>query len=226
MRGPNIYSTLQYCEGFFMLKKILLSLLLVFGISEAISQKLVEKQLDATRFERLIISSDMINTLTITSEATNQIRIVNKVVGENYENVILTTSEESKTLKIGTSYSPYFIAENDKLAAHKVMSVDIELTIPNFLYVEVHTPLASISVTGNYFNFHAYLENGDCQLNNFLGNAIIKTKQGNIKVQARENVSGRAFSTNGSVVNYLPGKAKYTIIAESHGGDISLLQTK
>lgn len=209
-----------------MLKKILLSLLLAFGISEAISQKLVEKQLDATRFERLVISSDMINTLAVTSEATNQIRIVNKVVGENYENVIVTTSEENKTLKIGTSYSPYFIADNDKLAAHKVMSVDIELTIPNFLYVEVNTSIASISVTGNYSNFHAYLENGDCQLNNFLGNASIKTKQGNIEVHARENVSGRAFSKNGSVVNYLPGKAKYTIIAESRDGDISLLQTK
>ena len=199
---------------------------MVFGISEAISQKLVEKQLDATRFEHIIISSEIINTLVIMSEATDQIRIVNKVAGENYENVILTTSEENKTLKIGTSYSPYFIAENDKLAAHKVMSIDIELTLPNFLFVEVHTPIASISVKGNYSNFHAYLENGDCQLNNFLGNAAIKTKQGNIEVHAKENVSGRAFSANGSVVNYLPGKAKYTIIAESRDGNISLLQTK
>ena len=73
---------------------------------------------------------------------------------------------------------------------------------------------------------NVYLENGDCQLNDFLGNASIKTKHGNIKVHARENVSGRAFSTNGSVVNYLPGQAKYTIIAESRDGDISLLQTK
>jgi len=209
-----------------MLKKILLSLLLVVGISEAISQKVVEKQLDGTRFERISITSDLINTLTITSEATNEIRIVNKVAGENYENVIVTNSEENKTLKIGASYSPYFIAENDKLAAHKVMSVDIELTIPNFLYVEVNTSIASISVTGNYSNFLAYLENGDCQLNNFLGNASIKTKRGNINVHARENVSGRAFSTNGGVVNYLPGRAKYTIIAESLDGDISLLQTK
>lgn len=201
-------------------------LLLVCSFSEAVSQKVVEKQLDATRFERLIISSEIINTLTITSEATNKIRIVNKVVGENYENVVVTTSEENKTLKIGTSYSPFFIAENDKLAAHKVMSVDVELTIPNFLDVEVNTSIASINVTGNYANFQAYLENGDCHLNNFLGNASIKTKQGIIKVYAKANVSGRAFSRNGSVVNNLPGKAKYTIIAESHDGDISLLQTK
>ena len=204
----------------------MLSVLLLVGISDAISQKLVEKQLDATRFERLIISSELINRLTILSGVTNQIRIVNKVVGENYENVIITTSEENKTLKIGLSYSPYFKPENDKLAAHKIMSVDIELTIPNFLYVEVDTSIASINVTGNYLNFQAYLENGDCELNNFLGNAIITTKKGNIKVGAKENVSGRAFSANGTVVNYLPGMAKYTVIAESRDGDISLLQTK
>jgi hypothetical protein len=209
-----------------MLKRIVLILLMVFGISEAISQKLVEKRLDATRFERLIISSEIINTLTITSEATNQITIVNKVVGENYENVIVTTSEENKTLKIGAIYSPYFNAKNDKLAAHKVMSIDIELTIPNFLIVEVYTPISSINVRGNYSNLHAYLENGNCHLINFFGNASIKTKNGDIDVHAKENVSGRAFSTNGTVVNYLPGKAKYTIIAESRDGDISLQQTK
>jgi hypothetical protein len=213
-------------RGFFMLKKIVLSLLLLGGVYDAISQKLVEKQIDATRFERLIISSELINRLTIISEATNQIRIVNKVVGENYENVLVTTSEENKTLKIGTSYSPYFIAENDKLAANKVMSVDIELTIPNFLYVEVNTSIASVSATGNYSNFQAYLEYGDCELRDFLGNAIINTKQGNIKVYAKEHVSGRAFSLKGTVINYLPGKAKYTILAESRDGDISLLQTK
>ncbi|MFT4848973.1 MAG: hypothetical protein ACI83B_001511 [Sediminicola sp.] len=209
-----------------MLKKILLNLFLVFGICEAVSQKLVEKQLNATTFERIVISSKIINTLAINTEVTDQIRIVSKVVGENCENVVVTTSQENKTLKIGASYSPYFIAENDKLAAHKVISVDVELTIPNFLYVEVRTSIASVSVIGNYSNLQANLENRDCELNNFLGNASIKTKRGNIKVHVKGSVSGRAFSTNGSVVNYLPGRAKYTIVAESRDGDISLLQTK
>lgn len=204
----------------------MLCVLFVFFFFEAISQKIVEKQLDATRFERISVTSDWINTLTIATEATDQIRIVSKVVGENCENVIITTSEENKTLKIGTSYSPFFIPENDKLAAHKVMSVAIAITIPNFLFVEVNTPLASISGVGNYSNFQANLENGDCELIDFLGNASIITRQGNIKVLAKEQVSGRAFSTNGSVINYLPGKAEYTIIAESRDGDVSLLQTK
>jgi hypothetical protein len=209
-----------------MLKKIVLSLLLIFGISEAISQKFVERQLDAAIIERLIISSDLINTLTINTQATSQIRIASKVAGEYYESLVVTTSEENKTLLIGASYSPYFIPENDKLAAHKVMSVDIELTIPTFLFVEVSTPIATVSAVGNYANFHAYLENGDCQLNRFLGNASITTKGGDITVRAKENVSGRAFSEKGSVINYLPGMARYTIIAESRDGDISLLQTK
>ena len=125
----------------------MLSLLVAFGTAEAISQKVVEKQLDASEIKRLIITSNMINTLSITSEETDQITIVNKVVGEGYENVIVTTSAENNTLKIGTSYSPYFIPENDKLAAHKVISVDMMLTIPDFLYVEVETSIASINVT-------------------------------------------------------------------------------
>ena len=209
-----------------MLKQSGFILFIVFGVSKAIAQKIVEKQLDASRFERLSISSDIVNTLTINSQETDQIRIVTKVVGENHENVMLTISEDKTTLNVGTSYTPYFTPENDKLSAHKVMSVALEFIVPNFIDLELSTSMGSVNLTGNYRSVEVYLENGNCQLNNFLGDAIIKTHEGDIWVAAQEHVSGRAFSKSGKVLNYLPGSAIYTVVAESLNGDISMLQTK
>lgn len=209
-----------------MLKKIGLLILLCFGSTEVKSQKILEKQLDASETTQLLIASDMINLISITSEKTDQIKIITKIAGENRENVILTTFEENNKLTIGTGFTPYFEAENDKLAAHKVISVEMQITIPDFLIVEIDTKIASVDVAGNYDVFRANLEYGNCELNDFLGHAMIKTVHGNILVYAPKNVSGRAFSNKGSVINYLPGNAKYTIIAESRDGDISLFQTK
>lgn len=209
-----------------MLKKIAFLLILTFVVADAISQKTLEKQFDASEITHLAIYSEMISKLTIVSEKTDKISIVTKVTGENFENVVVTASEENKTLRIGTAYSPYFIAQNDKLAAHKVISIEMQMTIPEFLNIEVETKIASVKASGKYAEFRASLEYGNCELINFLGDAGLKSWHGNIIVYARKNIWGKAFSQKGTVINSLPSKGKYSILAESMEGDISLLQTK
>lgn len=209
-----------------MLKKIAFLLLLVLGGADGISQKILEKQFDASEITHLSIYSEMINKLTIVSEKTDKITIITKVAGEHFENVLVTSSEEFKTLKIGTTYSPYFKAENDKLAAHMVISIEMEVTIPKFMNIDIETKIASVWASGKYTNFKASLEYGNCDLNEFLGNADLKVLYGHIVVYAGKNTSGKAFSQKGTVINYLPVNGKYSILAESREGDISLLQTK
>lgn len=209
-----------------MLKKIGILIFLCYGSTEVMAQKILEKQYDAFETERVIIASGMINRLTIVSEKTDQIKLSMKIVGENSENVVVTTSEVNNILTIGTGFTPYFEAENDKLAAHKVIAAEMQITLPDFLEVEVDTSIAHIYVNGNYSVFRANLVSGNCDLHNFLGNAMIQTVSGSIIVYAKALVSGKAFSNNGSVINNLPKQGKYTVIAESRDGDISLLQTK
>jgi hypothetical protein len=209
-----------------MLNKIAFFFILAFSAGNAISQKIFEKQFDASDITHLVIYSEMINKLTIVSEKTDKIAIITKITGENSENVVVTASEEIKTLKIGTVYSPFFIAQNDKLAAHKVISVDMQMTIPEFMNIEIETKIASIEASGKFVEFHASLEYGNCELFDFLGDAALNSLHGNIMVHAGKNTWGKAFSQKGSVVNHLPTTGKYSILAESREGDISLLQTK
>jgi len=71
-------------------------------------------------------------------------------------------------------------------------------------------------------SFEAFLGVGNCIIENFSGNATIKTKQGFIKIYAQDIVSGEAFSKKGKVFNELKINKKYTIEAVSLEGDISL----
>ena len=70
------------------------------------------------------------------------------------------------------------------------------------------------------------IENSNCDLRNFSGNAHLKTVKGNITVVANNDVSGKAFSKYGIVKNELTSNKKFLVEAESIHGSISLLQTK
>ena len=182
--------------------------------------------MDTSEIERLVIDADAIFSLSIVSEKTTEISITTIVAGETYENVLVTTSEANKTLTIGTSYSPYFKADNDKLAAHKVLSIEMQLIIPEFLDVSVNSKLASVSASGIYSMLQIALDTGSCKLINFTGNASLQTKQGDIDVHTIGNIAGKGISKNGKVQNTLPLEGKYRITAESRDGDISLFQTE
>jgi hypothetical protein len=139
---------------------------------------------------------------------------------------VVTTSEEKQKLILGIAYSPFFIAENDKLAAHKVISIEMTVTVPKNMNIEVETAIANFKGIGRFETLRASLLTGNCELADFEGDAGIKTRDGNITVHASKKVTGKAVSQKGTVINNLPVSGKYHILAESLGGDISLLQTK
>ena len=86
--------------------------------------------------------------------------------------------------------------------------------------------MASVATKGKFKVLKAFLGNGNCNLQEFVGNAYLKTKTGSIKVSTKENIFGNAISKNGIVINQLSENknSKYTIIAETNMGEISLFQ--
>jgi hypothetical protein len=209
------------------MRNILLIIFLFLLISsEAWAQKILEKSWDAAGIQAVEIRSDAVFNITIASEATNTILLTTKVEGETYEQVVLEVSKEKELLTIGTGFTPYFNAKNDKLAAHKVLSIEMELTLPKGLSLYVFSKRASVKATGHYNQLNVSLATGTCLLSNFKGNALLLTKEGDIRVTALNSVRGEASSITGTVVNKLSTYGKYTLIAESINGNITLSQTK
>lgn len=206
--------------------KYFITVTFLFVLAESSAQKVLEKEFNASGFNTLILDSDTVFTVRLSSEKTDKIRINTHVEGEYHENVVVNTSEENKTLTVTTGYSPFFEKENDKLAAHKVIAIDMVITVPETMKVEVHSKIASVIGEGTFNNVFVALENGTCHLKNYTGNATLYTKQGAIEVYASPAVSAKAISKKGNIKNELPKHGKYKIKAESITGSITLLQNK
>ncbi len=190
------------------------------------AQKVLQKEWDQADVTTLIIDSDEVFTIDITASKTQKIRVYTSVEGETYESVVLRVAEKGNTRTIRTAYSPYFNKKDDKLAAHKVLAIDMIIEVPEGMSVEVRSAIASVSASGVFKELRVGLEDGNCDIANFLGNAALHTRQGAINVRALPGVRGTAVSKRGTVVNNLPGVGAYRVVAESVDGAISLLPTK
>ncbi len=200
--------------------------ILFLGNYCCLAQKTIQKEFDSEEIQNLSIADDGIFKITVQSSEETVIKVSAHISGEHFESIIIEEKIADGTLSLKTGFAPFFTLENDKLAAHKVMAIEVELTVPKKLAVEIKSKLASVIATGTFKSLSISLENGNCILNDFYENAQLKTIAGNISVLAQKNVSGKAISKNGTVENNLLNKGKFFVEAESINGNISLLQTK
>jgi hypothetical protein len=201
-------------------------IILFLGNYCCLAQKTIQKEFDSEGIQKLSIADDAIFKIILQSSEETAIKVSAHISGEHFESIIIEEKIVDGTLSLKTGFAPFFTLENDKLAAHKVMAIEVKLTVPKKLAVEIKSKLASVIATGTFKSLSISLENGNCNLNNFFGNAQLKTIAGNIAVQAQKNVSGNAISRNGTVENKLSGNGEFLVGSESINGNISLLQTE
>lgn len=209
-----------------MLKNSFIIAFLFFGNLVCLAQKIIQKEFSSEEIHTLSIVDNVIYKITIYSSEEKNLKVLAHVSGEHSESIIIEEKISEETLELKTGLIPFIILENDKLAAHKVMAVEMEIVIPKTMSIEIKSVLASLETTGAIKNLAVSLENGSCVLNDFSGNAHLKTTTGNITVFAKSNVSGKAISTHGIVQNELSLNGKFFVEAESINGTIKLLQTK
>ncbi|OAB80114.1 hypothetical protein [Cochleicola gelatinilyticus] len=209
-----------------MLKRLTIILIIVVFVSGLHAQKQMQKTWDASSFETLFIKSDAVYTITVISEKRNTISISTSIEGESSETVVVNASEINNTLTISTSRIPFFISKNDKLAAHKVLAIEMELKIPEDINFKVKSSMASVTLSGIFKEVSLALEAGNCIATKFKGNATIETKSGFITIEADDACEGIAISKYNTATNSLRTSGKYKIIATSIYGTVSLTQTK
>lgn len=194
--------------------------------STVIAQKRLEKSFDATGIDNIIVEGNGIYTITITTAQVNVITLKATIQGETFENLLITEKQKLGTITFSLEYSPFFKPENDKLAAHKVVAVELFLEVPENKTVKVNSDLALFKGSGRFKEIEVSLKQRDCYLSNFLGNGVFQTLKGDIIIEALSEVSGTAKTQKGSVINTLKKHQKFKISAESKHGNIHLSQTK
>jgi len=162
------------------------------------SQKLVEKTLLHPKTKYIQIDGSKCFQLVLKTHKSDLLKAEAFIEGEYSKDLVIKLEEDGENIGISPDFLPSFKNPNDKLSAHKVISITLFVTLPEYVTAAVHGTYTYVTAEGKYKNLSVTLSEGNCILNTILEKATIKTQTGEIVV------------TN----------AKGTVIAESVYGEI------
>ena len=200
---------------------ILFLFICLFGTRISWAQKKVEKIYDAQQLHTLAIESDDIFKINVRTAKTTTIRVITLIEGETFENTVLRTQTDRQTLRITTGKTPDYIPFNDKLSTHKVLSIVLEITLPEGMHLYIDSVLAEVNVQGTVASFTANMGRGVCTLDEirFRESITVNTLSGAIYVKTTP-AQVDAQSRNGLVVIPQEMNSTKTITLRSIYGDI------
>lgn len=163
-----------------MAKSIYILYFFIIIANSCFAQKTTQQTLAIDGIEEIRINTGKVFQLNIFSTNKNVIQIETQMEGEYYRDVNVITSTKNKQLQVSCELAENFVLPNDKLSAHKVFAITMNMYIPKKLKVQLEGDETQVYVQGNYKKFWALLITGNYTLNELGGEAIIQTKKGDI----------------------------------------------
>lgn len=189
----------------------------------ASAQKETRELIDAEDILSIRINTNEVYQIRLRSTRSSQISIKTFSEGEYYNDILLETSIEKRELKITTRYPEILTGGYDKLSAHKVFSMEIEIEIPQGKEVIISSNLASLIARGDYKSIYADLKQGYCELRDFSGTAVINTYTGDILVETGAGyIEARSRNGKVEIPDFLHGRNPIRLT--SIDGDIKVLK--
>ncbi len=178
--------------------RLLITAVLLFGTSVLTAQRTIRKTFLNKHASYIQIDAKLINSLVLNTTNQNEIVLTGEMDGEYAEEILINIEEEGSTLLISTDLNPNFLMPNDKLSAHKVISIDLAIDLPPNLSVSVYGSSAMVDAAGNYRKLDIGLADGHCSLDVIGEEISVQTHSGDINVWAKEGQVD-AKSTYGEV---------------------------
>ncbi|WP_405203273.1 hypothetical protein [Dokdonia sp. LLG6352-1] len=203
-----------------------LSILFMLVTMSLYAQKRLSQTYDATAIKELYIHSNEIFKIKITTGEVREITVATIIDGETFASTMLNTSTNDGVLKITTGKTPDYIPYNDKLAAHKVMAIELEIIIPRGLDVSIYSTLASVDTYGKLGQVRIDLGRGHFKGEEFRfrESGKINTISGSIYISSNL-VNVTAQSRNGKI-DIPPTQAEGPLLAiKSIHGDVTVVKS-
>ncbi len=156
-------------------------LLVSFGLK---AQKKLQKTIFADNISLVQVNTANCFEVEIHTSQGDDVIIEAEMEGEYSQDLDLEVNTNGSTLIIEAGFTPSFENPNDKLSAHKVVSILLKLTIPFYKNVEIYGTNSRVVIEGKYKELNISLSDGACELKSIMGNASVKTQSGFINVFA------------------------------------------
>ncbi|MAU17714.1 MAG: hypothetical protein CMH46_19480 [Muricauda sp.] len=206
--------------------RALFFLLVFFMLVRVHGQKLIRKAFIDPRTETIQIDAQYCYRIDLkTVLSTEEVQVSASMEGEYAKDLLVSIKERGTTAMISADFQPLFVNPNDKLSAHKVVSIVLEISVPEFKNVEVFGTSTNVYATGKYEHLDITLSDGRCNLDNVSESVEVTTQKGDIMLVAPSgNID--AESAYGNVEKEIIPFGYNHFILKTVEGDIFLTKTK
>lgn len=207
------------------MKYQLIIIFYVFLTGQVYSQKEIHKTLDTPHVFNIMVNGDNMFKINVSTHKTKKIDMYMNVEGDNNEQVLLLSQILNDTLYVSNSYQPLFVPTDNKSSAHKHISIELILTVPEGMNIYMKSDIASVFVTGNYQDFKVELLNGHFSAKSYSGNLMVNTLLGDIDVETNNGLVDCNTRKGIIKTESLPlGQDRISLI--SVNGDITVTKTE
>lgn len=189
------------------------------------AQKMIKKSLVDASID--VINIDVSNCFKMKVETNEGEEMILEATidGEYRKDLLLNIKKEASTLRVNSGFTPNFKMPNDKLSAHKVISIALKISVPRYKNVSVYGTSCNVEATGNYRNLKITLNDGTCSLDHVSESVSVLTQSGNIHLNTA-SAEITAESKYGQVLSEIipKGNNRYSIATIT--GDIVIKKTE
>jgi hypothetical protein len=153
--------------------------------SFVLAQKQVKRTIEASSITLLQIDAANCFEVKLETGNTNDIVIDARLEGEYSKDLEVAIYEDGGTLFVDAGFKASFVNPNDKLSAHKVVSIILHVFLPKWKNVQVYGTNTRVVAMGSYSDLSIVLADGNCELNEISQNVTVKTQSGNIVLKAK-----------------------------------------
>ncbi len=171
------------------------------------------------------INLDNCYRLTLETSQSHEMSVEAIIDGEYKKDLLLSVKEEGSSIMISSGFQPNFKNPNDKLSAHKVVSISLKIVLPQHKYVTVFGTSCNVFASGDYQELNVSLNDGNCDLVNTSENVKVHTQSGHILVEAlKADINAVSKYGNINKEDIPKGDTKYTLTSVT--GNIRIRKTE
>lgn len=198
----------------------------VLGLAcKSIAQKQIRKTLLNDRTESILITTDNCYEVSLETIKGEELLIEAQIEGEYSKDLVINLEEKGTSILVSAGFQPGFLLPNDKLSAHKVISVAMNIMIPEYKRVKVYGTNTNVLVSGDYQSLSVSLDDGQCRITNVGENVDVATQKGNIWLTAESGVITAESSYGRVFESQIPTGDNHYVL-NSKEGNIYLNKTK
>lgn len=151
----------------------------------ALGQKVIKKSIIHPGISFISIDANNCYSVSLVTRKGEEMSMIAQIDGEYNPDLQINIKEEGSAMLISAGFRPNFVIPNDKLSAHKVVSIALQLTLPELKSVSLFGTSANVSVFGDYRDLRISLNNGQCLLTGVSEFVEVNTQSGDIEVRDR-----------------------------------------